>query len=467
MNTPSRILLRLLLHAGLAAFVALPARAADAAAPAVAPFSPGTRWMLIGDSITQDGRYPEFVRLFLATRFPGRDISLLNAGISGDSLGGALRRYDWDIAPRRPTFATVMLGMNDVGRDNYQTGEPSANTLQKREDSLRSYRERLSALTTRLRADGAQVVLVTPSIFDDTATLPSANRPGCNTGLARCADIVREVAASAGVSVVDVHGPMTAFNLDRQRADPAFSLVGGDRIHPGPPGHLFIAGALLRGLGAPPVVSAVALDASRLAIVSAENAEVTRPVRDADGALRFTVHARSLPFPATADTKPGLALFAFADSLNRESLRVTGLPAGSYSLAIENTPIRVFTSEELAAGVRLDRETATPQHKQASAVARSVARWSDRVRGGLRAIAQVEHQQFGDAPRPLAFADTEARIREKLAALPESSGYQAKVFSNYLLEKPREAKTAEEIATYDAEIFAVLPRPLEYRLTRQ
>lgn len=465
MNTPFSRPLRffaLLLLAALAA----PFVQADEA-PA-APFAPGTRWMLLGDSITQDGRYPEFLRLFLATRFPGRNIALLNAGIAGDNLEGALRRYSWDVAPKNATFATVMFGMNDVGRTFYQPGEPDEETLQKRETSLRLYRERLESLTKRLRADGVQVVLVSPSMFDDGADLPSANLPGCNAALARCTGIVRETASTEGSRFVDVHGPMTAFTVDRQSHDPSFSLVGGDRIHPSATGHLFIMKALLRELGAPAVVSSVTIDADKLAVVSSDNAEVGTPVRDDQGTLRFLVHARSLPFPVTSDTAPGFALLDFADSLNRESLQITGLRPGAYMLSIDGTPVRSFTADELAAGIRLDGENATPQHRRAVAVAEAVRRWGERLRSGERIIAQVEHQQFGQSPRPLSASDTTDTVRAKLAEYPDKEVYQARILAAYLREKPREAGMAEELAALDKEITAAATTaPQEYALTPQ
>ena len=89
------------------------AHAAEAPAP---QFKKGDTVAVIGDSITHGGRYHAFIYLFYATRFPDREIKMYNCGISGDSAAGACRRFEWDIAVHKPTAATVLLGMNDVGR---------------------------------------------------------------------------------------------------------------------------------------------------------------------------------------------------------------------------------------------------------------------------------------------------------------------------------------------------------------
>jgi len=59
------------------------------------------------------------------------------------------------------------------------------------------------------------------------------NQPGCNDGLAKCAEIGRELASKYKAEVIDLHGPMTAFNLQRQKSDPPYTVIGQDRVHRG------------------------------------------------------------------------------------------------------------------------------------------------------------------------------------------------------------------------------------------
>ncbi len=57
----------------------------------------------------------------------------------------------------------------------------------------------------------------------------------------------------------------------------------------------------------------------------------------------------------------------FMQAMNREMLRVTGLPVARYTLTISGTPTGSFSREQLAQGINL-AELATPMMKQAIAV---------------------------------------------------------------------------------------------------
>jgi lysophospholipase L1-like esterase len=418
----------------------------------------------VGDSITHSGWYVPYVYLYLATRYPGREITVMNAGISGDTAGGVLRRYDWDVAARKPTVATVMLGMNDVGRGLYPAGDVGAETRKRQAEAIAGYRRNLGEVVGRLKADGVEVILLTPSPYDDTAALPAENQPGCNDGLAKCAEIVREVAAEHGCAVVDFHGPMTALNLAGQKADPSFTLSGNDRVHPGSPGHLVMAALILRGLDVPTGVSRVAVDTVNPTAVQSRNAAV-RDVRPRPAGVAFRVKAERLPFPT--DGLPLVALRELPVELNREIVQVAGLSAGDYELAIEGKNVGVFSAAALASGVDL-AGMETPQLAQSREVAELVRRWRERTDAGLRRIAQVEHFDFPTLPRPVAFAQTRPVVEEKLAGQKNPYSWPAIVLRTYLEEKPREQETAAEVAGLAAKIAATArPVEREYTLERR
>ena len=61
-----------------------------------------------GDSITSGFRFQEF--------FPGR--SLLNRGLSGDTLDGLYARLDRDILPYRPEQVVMLAGINGIAEPN-------------------------------------------------------------------------------------------------------------------------------------------------------------------------------------------------------------------------------------------------------------------------------------------------------------------------------------------------------------
>ncbi|MBI3447025.1 MAG: arylesterase [Magnetospirillum sp.] len=104
------------------------------------------RILALGDSLTAgfglapDQAFP--VRLEQALRAEGRDVTLINAGVSGDTSAGGKARLDWALAAR-PDLAIVELGANDGLR-----GLDPALT-----------RANLSAILNRLKADGVGILL--------------------------------------------------------------------------------------------------------------------------------------------------------------------------------------------------------------------------------------------------------------------------------------------------------------------
>lgn len=111
-----------------------------AAAPAT------VRILALGDSLTAgfglapDQAFP--VRLEKALRAEGRDVSVVNAGVSGDTTAGGRARLDWALAAK-PRLAIVELGAND-GLRGLDPNLTHAN---------------LDAILKRLKADGIPALL--------------------------------------------------------------------------------------------------------------------------------------------------------------------------------------------------------------------------------------------------------------------------------------------------------------------
>lgn len=131
-----------------------------AALPRGAPAPEGPLVAFLGDSLTaglglpKDSAYPALVAWFLQQE--GTPIRVINAGISGDTSAGGLRRVDW-LLRQKPDVLVVALGANDGLR-----GLPV-------EDLERNLRE----IARRARAAGARVLLagmlVPPSLGRDYA----------------------------------------------------------------------------------------------------------------------------------------------------------------------------------------------------------------------------------------------------------------------------------------------------------
>lgn len=75
--------------------------------------------LALGDSLTAGYGLPPdegfTARLETALRAAGRDVRVINGGVSGDTTAGGLARLDWALADR-PDAAMVALGANDALR---------------------------------------------------------------------------------------------------------------------------------------------------------------------------------------------------------------------------------------------------------------------------------------------------------------------------------------------------------------
>jgi acyl-CoA thioesterase-1 len=167
---------------------------------------------VLGDSLTAglgvaaDEAFP--ARLQARLRREGYDYRVVNAGVSGDTTAGGLRRVDW-VLRARPDIVVVALGANDGLR-----GQPPA-----------AMRDNLEAIIRRLQAAGAQVLL-------------AGMRMPPNYG----AQYTREFAAVFPHVARQTRVPLMPFLLDGVAADPRF--VQPDGIHPSATGHQIIADRL-------------------------------------------------------------------------------------------------------------------------------------------------------------------------------------------------------------------------------
>jgi acyl-CoA thioesterase-1 len=89
------------------------------AAPLAARAQGAPRVLMLGDSLTAGyGLQPDQalpVRLEAWLKQQGRAVTMLNAGVSGDTSAGGRARLGWAMADR-PTHAIVALGANDALR---------------------------------------------------------------------------------------------------------------------------------------------------------------------------------------------------------------------------------------------------------------------------------------------------------------------------------------------------------------
>lgn len=417
--------------------------ASAAPTPPAAVFAPGDRWAAIGDSITHAGAYQSYLNLFFLTRYPGQPLAVANCGVSGDTAPGALGRYDWDIAPFHPTVATVMLGMNDLGRPMFMPSGPVDDTI--KAQNLANYHRDLAALLDRLGRDGVRVILLTPTAYDDTAKndqMPPVL--GINAELRAGSDIGRELARARGLAFVDFFDPMLAFTLARQKEDPAFSLTSSERVHPLLPGHFLMAVEFLRQLNCRPQVATIAVATGDAASAAPAHCRITNLARTPQG-LTFDCLEEALPFPVPDDVAAIAARLDFTEKWNREMLVVPGLAAGDYALAIDGVEIARLSAAQLAAGVNLAGYPAAPQAVQARQVGvLERQRFDLEVR--LRILAQWHQFRELNGVSPDNTPEADAKFDAKIAEWQAAKRPYADIFAKLNLEFKDTRAHAPELA---------------------
>jgi len=392
-------------------------------------FKDGETVCFVGDSITHGHIYDSMICNYYLTRFPDRTIHFVNAGVGGDTAGGVMGRLKEDVTSKSPTVIAIMFGMNDVNRGVY-VANPTAQQLEQQAAALKWYRTNMEKLLERLSKEtSARFVLLTPSPFDQTCLNDHNNNwPGCNDGLGKCADIVRETASKFKAKVADLHSPMTSLNLKLQQSDPKYTLIGPDRVHPGMPGHFVMAWLFLKAQGAPALVSSVTIDAATAIAAESENAAATN-IKQKDGGLTFTVLAKALPCPVDPSARSILGHISFEKDLNQEILRIKGLAAGDYELLIDGVAVCKHSAADWAAGVNLALNDKTPQAKQAA----YVAQINDQRRGvecQLRNYAAVRWFLRNQGVSP----DDPAAIKTFAETKMNKTGYFEQQVPTYLKE---------------------------------
>ena len=117
----------------------------------------GDAIVFLGDSITHQCLYTQYLENFFYTRYPTKRFRFHNAGVGGAKAWDALQRFDKDVAAYKPKYVTVLLGMND-GR--YQPFD---------KQTFETYRKDMQAVIAAIKKTGATPILMTPTMFDSRA----------------------------------------------------------------------------------------------------------------------------------------------------------------------------------------------------------------------------------------------------------------------------------------------------------
>jgi lysophospholipase L1-like esterase len=323
-------------------------------------FKDGDRVVMLGDSITEQHLYSNYVEMWTITRFPTWKITFRNVGIGGDRSPGGNGRFKRDVLFHKPTALTVDFGMND---GNYTAFNEAA---------FKVYMDGLRGIAKQAKDADVRVAWLTPSPVEKSEDGPALK--GYNETLEKYSAGVEKVAQENQAPFVDQFHPFIKVLDQARAANPKNRVGGGDPVHPGPPGQAIMAMAILEGMHFPSLVSSVCIDATEQKCLKAERCKVT-DLSVKDGRVRFQRRDEALPFfPKHPGAENILKWLKVHDGLNRYLLQVKGLPAGSYAIRLGGKKVAQASAEELASGLNLAEAALKdgPVAEQASKVQKAV-----------------------------------------------------------------------------------------------
>jgi len=388
--------------------------------------------VFLGDSITHQCLYTQYVEDYFYTRFPQSRIRFHNAGVGGDKAADALVRFSEDVASFKPKYVTILLGMND-GR--YTTYDQAI---------FDTYQNDMTTLLEKIAACGAKAILMTPTMFDMRARRIRAQAQGkgkeqlkrlvyYNGVLAFYGAWLREQAFAKGLGYVDMYSPLNHITLTKRKAESQFTLIQ-DSIHPAAPGQLVMAYAILDNMNVSRTVSAIHIYRNEYGDwqINSSGGDVYDPQEESVSSGRFTFLAEALPWVVPQEAQPGYKLVQAGKNLSREILRINGVQPGRYEVKINEKVVGAYSDMELAAGVELQGNPKTPQYQQALQVAMLNKERNEKAVRPLRNLwSQMKQKRRSQLPekKPDEFVKWQKEFRKKVADLQaKAQEYEKKIY---------------------------------------
>jgi len=341
----------------------------------------GDTFVFLGDSITHQCLYSQYVEDFFYTRYPERRIHFHNSGVGGDRAGDALARFDEDVAKFKPRYVSMLLGMND---GSYTDFDPEIFGI---------YEKGMLELLEKIDALGATAIPMAPTMFDHhqyeiRKADPNYKSRGrerssyYNSVLAFYGAWVRERAVEKRLPYVDMWAPLNDLTTEMRREEPDFTFIP-DTIHPVAGGQFIMAFSMLwQQTPERRSVSAISIVGRGDKWVAGKASGVSDIAAEGDG-LSFTHLAKALPWvvpeaASESDLRHGMeptarmayVLTKAGHKMSNERLKISGLAPGSYEITIDGQSIGNPVSHvTLGSKIELQSNENTPQYQQALAVA--------------------------------------------------------------------------------------------------
>jgi len=208
---------------------------------------PGSKLVMIGDSITDCGRaqpvaeglfdplgrgYVNIVSALIGATYPDYKMRIVNVGSSGNTVRSLKDRWQRDVIGLKPDWVSIMIGINDVWR---QFDVP---LMKEQHVLLEEYEKTLDKLVEITLRSKKNVVLMTPYYIE-----PNRN-DAMRARMDEYGAVVKKIAAKRKTLFADTQA---AFDAILENCHPA--ALAWDRVHPNQIGHTVIARSFLDAIG--------------------------------------------------------------------------------------------------------------------------------------------------------------------------------------------------------------------------
>ncbi len=196
----------------------------------------GQKLAFLGDSITQFGfQQPAgYVNLVaLALKDSGHEITVIPAGVSGNTSKDMLARLQKDVLDKKPDWMTLSCGVNDVWH-----GAKGVD--------LETYKQNITSILDQCAAANIKVVILTSTMIHEDPADP------LNAQLVPYNDFLRQLAKDRKLPLADLNAAMQAELATRKAAAAPGArgpLLTVDGVHMNAYGNQMMATGILQAMG--------------------------------------------------------------------------------------------------------------------------------------------------------------------------------------------------------------------------
>lgn len=211
--------------------------------------------LILGNSITQNGRYVDFIEYYLRKNYPEKTLDIISIGLSSETASGDSEsshpfprpcihsRLDNALKATTPDLVIACYGMND--------GIFSA----KDDIRFKNYKEGIKRLKAKVENTGAKLILLTPTVFDPDPAKSrlthdnesqSYKHPYYNYNQV-LKDYSNWLLGLEDTPVIDLHNYL-GHELESLKTKHPDSTFIPDAVHPNQIGHFYMAKKVLSDL---------------------------------------------------------------------------------------------------------------------------------------------------------------------------------------------------------------------------